>query len=160
MASDNLELPGLSEPFEGNETAILCELCNSIISHHTEIGSETAGTPEFKFSEEEIPTMLLILNGAHGGCRLCAVVWRVFRDGGTYQNFCSNNDTNALSLNDIAELFVISYLHLERSKEISLGHYKLSYKITYEKTNWGSSGTLVLVLDTFEGKADSIVSIF
>ncbi|ATZ51497.1 hypothetical protein BCIN_07g01230 [Botrytis cinerea B05.10] len=154
MASDNLELPGLSEPFEENETTTLCELCNGIISHHTGIGSEITVTPEFKLSEEEIPTMLLILNGAQGGCRLCAVVWRVFRDGGTYQNFCSNNDTNALSLNDIAKLFVISYLHLERSKDISLGHYKLSYKITYEKTNWGGSGTLVLVLDTFEGSQD------
>lgn len=160
MASDNLELPGLSEPFEENETTTLCELCNGIISHHTGIGSETTVMPEFKLPEEETPTMLLILNGAQGGCRLCAVAWRVFRDGGTYQNFCSNNDTNALSLNDIAKLFVISYLHLERSKDISLGLYKLSYKITYEKTNWGGSGTLVLVLDTFEGKADSVLSSF
>ncbi|TEY79731.1 hypothetical protein BOTCAL_0042g00310 [Botryotinia calthae] len=154
MASDNLELPGLSEFFEGNETTILCELCNSIISDNIEIGSQTGVTPEFKLSEEEIPTMLLILNGAHGGCRLCAVVWRVFRDGRTYQNFCSNNDTNALSLNDIAELFVINCLHLERLKEISLGYYKLFYETTYEKTNWQDHGSLVLVLDTFDGSQD------
>ncbi|KAK6606012.1 heterokaryon incompatibility protein [Botrytis cinerea] len=77
MASDNLELPGLSEPFEENETTTLCELCNGIISHHTGIGSETTVMPEFKLPEEETPTMLLILNGAQGGCRLCAVAWRV-----------------------------------------------------------------------------------
>ncbi|TGO32263.1 hypothetical protein BHYA_0334g00100 [Botrytis hyacinthi] len=154
MASGNLEIPDLSESFKGDETTTLCELCNSILFHNIEIGSETEDMLGFKLSEEEIPTMLLILNGAHGGCRFCTVVWRAFRDEGAYLNFYSNNDTNAISLTDIAKRFIISSLSLELEEGISVGYYKLSYKITYEKTKWKGGGVLVLVLDTLNGYQD------
>ncbi|KAF7900237.1 uncharacterized protein EAF01_007539 [Botrytis porri] len=80
---------------------------------------------------------MLILNGTHGGCRFCAVVWRAFRDEGVYRSFYSNNNTNALSLNDIARRFVINSLSLELKEGISKG-----------------GGVLVLVLDTLNGYRD------
>ncbi|TGO24556.1 hypothetical protein BPAE_0100g00240 [Botrytis paeoniae] len=135
MASGNLEIPDFPESFE-------------------EIGSEIEVMLGLKLSEEEIPTMLLILNGAHGGCRFCAVVWRAFRDEEVYRNFSSNNNTNALSLTDIAKRFIISSLSLELEEGISVGYYKLSYKTTYEKTKWKGGGVLVLVLDTLNGYQD------
>ncbi|KAF7956512.1 hypothetical protein EAE96_003849 [Botrytis aclada] len=153
MASGNLETSALSESFEGNEITTLCELCNGIIFHNTDIGSDTEVTLRIKLSEEEIPTMLLILNGAHGGCRFCAVVWKAFRDEEFNRNFSSNNNTNGLSLTDIAKRFIISSLSLELEEGISVGYYKLSYKTTYEKTKW-KGGVLVLVLDTLNGYQD------
>lgn len=112
---------------------------------------------KLNFPKEEEPTMSLILNGARGGCRFCAVVWREFSDEGAYRNFYSNNNTNSLSLADIAKRFIINSLSLEVKEDIFMGYYKLSYDVFYEKTKWNGGGMLVLVVDTLKGKALFIV---
>ncbi|TGO15670.1 hypothetical protein BTUL_0037g00220 [Botrytis tulipae] len=154
MASGNLEIPDLSKFHEGNEITTLCELCNGIIFHHIYIEPQREAVLKLNLPKEETPTMSLILNGAHGGCRFCAVVWRAFRDEGAYRNFYSNNNTTSLSLTDIAKRFIISSLYLEVKEDISVGYYKLSYATTYEKTKWKGGGMLVLVVDTLKGYQD------
>ncbi|KAJ8070562.1 hypothetical protein OCU04_000936 [Sclerotinia nivalis] len=154
MAGGNLENESFSKTSSDHEITSLCKLCDSIIFYNTHIGVPTVGVPIQDLPDEEIPTMLAILNGTQGGCRLCAVAWGVFQNWGDGRYFSVSNHIDMMSLTEIAQRYIISSLFVERSTYIVPGYYKLSCKTNGGDLEQEVGIDFILALDVVNGYHD------